>query len=197
MNRCFLISHAHLDHVNTLVLSAGSLGGSRKSVYATHQTLQDLEGLFADRVWPNLASWKERDGPFKLLYSPRALTQFPAVNRQTADRAQSLHPDGNYKKIFPDISVLMMPLSHGKCGSASSYESSAFFIRHDPSCKEFLFFGAVESDNLAATPRTIHVWRMAARKIPHSLHDIHRMLVGIGPARRPFIWPPHPGASRC
>jgi len=25
--RCFLITHAHLDHMNSLVLSAGSLGG--------------------------------------------------------------------------------------------------------------------------------------------------------------------------
>lgn len=67
--RCYLITHAHLDHINSLVVSAGSFGAPRKRVYATKQTLQDLEILFSDRIWPNLASWNEEDDSHKLLYS--------------------------------------------------------------------------------------------------------------------------------
>lgn len=66
---CFLISHAHLDHVNSLVISAGSLSGPRKRLYAAKQTLTDLESVFSDRIWPNLASWNEDDDDHKLLYT--------------------------------------------------------------------------------------------------------------------------------
>jgi hypothetical protein len=52
------------------VLSAGSFGGTRKRVYATKETLEDLEGYFDWRKWPNLASYNEDDEDFKLLYSP-------------------------------------------------------------------------------------------------------------------------------
>jgi cAMP phosphodiesterase len=67
----------------------------------------------------------------------------------------------------------MMPLSHGKSNSAANqYESSAFFVRHDPTSKEFLFFGDVEPDSIAASPQTIKVWRAAAPKIPDTLSTI-------------------------
>jgi len=36
----------------------------------------------------------------------------------------------------------------------------------------FLFFGDVEPDAIAAEPRTINVWRAAAPKIPHKLSAI-------------------------
>lgn len=64
----------------------------------------------------------------------------------------------------------MMPLSHGS--NPAPYESCAFFIRHNPSEREFLFFGDVEPDSLASEPKTIHVWRAAAPKIPHILDTI-------------------------
>lgn len=67
--RCFLLTHAHLDHINSLVVSAGSLRGPRKRVCGLKQTLEDLELVFSDRIWPNLASWKEEDDELKLLYS--------------------------------------------------------------------------------------------------------------------------------
>jgi hypothetical protein len=56
--RCYLISHSHLDHISSLVISAGSFGG-QKRIYARDQTLRDLETVFADRIWPNLASYKK------------------------------------------------------------------------------------------------------------------------------------------
>jgi 3',5'-cyclic-nucleotide phosphodiesterase len=58
----------------------------------------------------------------------------------------------------------MVPLNHGLNG-AGTYESSAFFIRHDPSSSEFLFFGDVEPDAIARTPRNIDIWRIAAPMI--------------------------------
>ncbi|KAF8964116.1 cyclic-AMP phosphodiesterase [Flammula alnicola] len=150
--RCFLLTHAHLDHINSLVVSAGSLRGSRKRVYGLKQTLQDLELVFSDRIWPNLASWKEDDDAVKLLYS-------------------TLISDGKYKVVFPDISVRTMPLNHGR-NALGQYDSAAFFIRHEPSHREFLFFGDVEPDIVADKPQTINVWRAAAPKIPETLSTI-------------------------
>ncbi|KII89038.1 hypothetical protein PLICRDRAFT_594083 [Plicaturopsis crispa FD-325 SS-3] len=116
--RCFLITHAHLDHVSSLVLSAGSLGGPRKRLFGTPQVLKDLETIFSDRVWPNLASWEEADDTHKYLYT-------------------SLRLDAKYRNIHNDISVRTMPLSHGQ-NDSGLYESSAFFIRHDVTAQEFL-----------------------------------------------------------
>ncbi|KAF8479253.1 cyclic-AMP phosphodiesterase [Russula ochroleuca] len=151
--RCFIISHAHLDHVNGLVLSAGSLLGPRKRVCAPLPTLKSLETIFADRIWPNLASWDADDAAYKLLYDP-------------------LKFDEGYRSIFPDVSVKAMPVLHGKNDTLGDYESSAFFIRHDPSCQEFLFFGDVSPDSLTSNPQTIAVWRAAAPKIPSTLSTI-------------------------
>lgn len=42
--------------------------------------LKDLEaGVFSDRLWPNLASWRENDLPFKLLYSPLVTSIFIVI----------------------------------------------------------------------------------------------------------------------
>jgi cAMP phosphodiesterase len=186
--RCYLITHAHLDHVNrwvvlhqmsmymlmkwnkySLVISAGSLKGPRKRVYAAKETLNDLESIFADRLWPNLASWKEEDEAFKLLYTMYSLLTPPL---ELADRfPSSLTPDNLYKTVFPDVSLRMVPVNHGTNG-AGEYESAAFFIRHDSSGNEFLFFGDVEPDSVAQTPRNIEVWRIAAPKIPSKLSAV-------------------------
>ena len=77
--------------------------------------------------------------------------------------------------MFPDVSVKAMPVLHGQNDTLGDYESSAFFIRHDPSGQEFLFFGDVSPDSLAAPntgPHTIAVWRAAAPKIPAALSTI-------------------------
>ncbi|KAG5341048.1 hypothetical protein C0989_011907 [Termitomyces sp. Mn162] len=150
--RCFLITHAHLDHISGLVLSAGSLKGPRKRIYATKETLNDLETVFSDRIWPNLASWNEDDEKYKLLYS-------------------QLHIDSKYREIYPGISVRTMPLNHGR-NERGQYGSTAFFIRHNAQNHEFLFFGDVEPDTIADEPRTINVWRAAASKIPQKLSAI-------------------------
>ncbi|KAF7295251.1 hypothetical protein MIND_01064000 [Mycena indigotica] len=149
---CFLVTHAHLDHVNGLVLSAGTLSGPRKRVYASRQTLQDLESVFADRIWPNLASWDKDDGDYKLLY--------------TVIGTRDL-----YEQIIPGVSVRYFPVSHGH-NERGDYDSAAFFIRHNPTGHEFLFFGDVEPDLVSRSPKTINVWRAAAPKIPATLQTI-------------------------
>ncbi|PBK96473.1 cyclic-AMP phosphodiesterase [Armillaria gallica] len=154
--RCFLITHAHLDHVNSLVISAGSLSGPRKQVYATHQTLLGLEGIFNGHIWPNLASWKEDDDENKLLYKDLPLDL----------------PSGAYHTIFPSVSVRTFLLNHGLDESKGVYQSSAFFIRHDTSEKEFLFFGDVEPDSIAKKAQNKQVWKEAAPKIPEVLSTI-------------------------
>ncbi|RDB21024.1 3',5'-cyclic-nucleotide phosphodiesterase [Hypsizygus marmoreus] len=150
--RCFLITHAHLDHVNGLVLSAGSMKGPRKRIYATKHTLDDLETVFSDRIWPNLASWNEEDEEHKLLYS-------------------TLFIDSKYKLVYPGISIRTLCLNHGH-NAHGEYESVAFFIRHDVHNREFLFFGDVEPDSVATNPQSINVWRAAAPKIPQKLSTI-------------------------
>jgi hypothetical protein len=66
-----------------------------------------------------------------------------------------------------------MPVLHGQNDTLGDYESSAFFVRHDASGQQFLFFGDVSPDSLAAhTPQTIAVWRAAAPLIPHALSVI-------------------------
>ena len=66
-----------------------------------------------------------------------------------------------------------MSLSHGRYPTSSSiYESTAFFLRHDPSEQEFLFFGDVEPDKIAGEGRTQAVWDAAADMIPHRLSTI-------------------------
>ncbi|KAH8102887.1 cAMP phosphodiesterases class-II-domain-containing protein [Cristinia sonorae] len=155
--RCYLITHAHLDHVNGVVLGAGAFPGPPRKIHATHQTLKDIESLFSDRIWPNLTSWEEENLPpyVSLIYSV-------------------LTPDGQYKPISKDISVHTMPLSHGRYPSCvlTMYDSAAFFVRHDPSGQEFLFFGDLEPDSIAGGGRTQAVWDTAAPLIPSRLSTI-------------------------
>jgi 3',5'-cyclic-nucleotide phosphodiesterase len=87
--------------------------------------------------------------------------------------------DEGYRTIFPDVSVKAMPVLHGKNDTLGDYESSAFFIRHDPTGQEFLFFGDVSPDSLVAggpssktKPKNIAVWRAAASKIPAALSAV-------------------------
>jgi len=91
--RCYLISHSHLDHINSLILSAGSLG-DQKRIYARKQTLKDLGTIFSDRIWPKLASYNKDDKNTALLYTP-------------------LPTDSKYVEISQGISVCSMPLTHG------------------------------------------------------------------------------------
>lgn len=65
-----------------------------------------------------------------------------------------------------------MTVSHGKGKAGDPYNSATFFIRHNPSNRELLFFGDVEPDSVADQPRNRDVWRVAAPKIPDKLQAI-------------------------
>ncbi|KAH0830277.1 cyclic-AMP phosphodiesterase [Lanmaoa asiatica] len=147
--KCFLLTHAHLDHISSLVMAAGTIGGGSKRIYGSPQTLKDLETVFSDRVWPRLASYDETNPLYHLVY-------------------HAVHADGKYKTIFPDIAVRSMTVSHGK-NELGVYDSSCFFIKHIPTKHEFIFFGDVEPDSVSVKPRNVTVWRAAAPKIPHDL----------------------------
>ncbi len=58
------------------------------------------------------------------------------------------------------------------CPRLVQYYSSAFFIRHEPSTQEFLFFGDLEPDVVAKRPQTLSVWRTAAEMISDRLNTI-------------------------
>lgn len=83
----------------------------------------------------------------------------------------SLHINDTYEPIYSHISVRTMPINHG-CNDSGKYDAAAFFIRYDPTGREFLFFGDVEPDSLSSKPQTINVWRAAAPKIPGLLSTI-------------------------
>lgn len=76
--------------------------------------------------------------------------------------------------MCPNVSVRVMPLTHGESFThpKEPYESSAFFIRHDVTRRQFLFFGDVEPDSLSVKPQTIAVWRAAAPLVPEQLSAI-------------------------
>ncbi|PFH46123.1 hypothetical protein AMATHDRAFT_70624 [Amanita thiersii Skay4041] len=151
--KSFLITHAHLDHITGLVLSAGSLSGARKRVYGLKDTLDSIASVFNDRLWPNLASYKQQDHDYKLLLSP--LPSMPTEPTQ----------------LLPTLSVYTLPLSHGVSphDPIQPVSSTAFLLQHIPTQQHLLFFGDVEPDSLSRTPSTRAVWSRAAPLIPHAL----------------------------
>ena len=152
------------------MISAGSLGGPRKCIYATKTILQDIETIFSGRIWPDLASWDDSSDKHKLLYKPYVSLLSPLyVPLNLA--VSSLEADGIYHAVQAGISIRSFPLNHG-ADINGSYMSSAFSIRHDSSSTEFLFFGDVEPDSIVSTPRTIDIWRAVAPKIPNTLKVI-------------------------
>ncbi|KZT03526.1 uncharacterized protein LAESUDRAFT_704515 [Laetiporus sulphureus 93-53] len=152
--RCFLISHAHLDHTNGLVLAATTIDERQRPVFGTSQCMEDLQLLFNNRIWPKLASPSEESGLPLLL--------------------RTLPTDGQYHTVSPHISVLAMPLTHGCTSSTlgASYPSTAFFLRHDRFARELLFLGDVEPDRISSHPQNRAVWRTAAGKVPGVLNAL-------------------------
>ncbi|KIJ29881.1 hypothetical protein M422DRAFT_36794 [Sphaerobolus stellatus SS14] len=147
----YLITHSHFDHISGMVLSGGTLPTvQRKRIVGIESVLRNLELVFSGQLWPKLA------------------------NRQTEDQKYTYMltsiPQGPYERLCNNVSVRALPISHGvDADGVGSYESTAFFVRNDRTCREFLFFGDVEPDSLSANPRTKAVWKLAAPMIPHRL----------------------------
>ncbi|KAI0246916.1 hypothetical protein BJV78DRAFT_1249872 [Lactifluus subvellereus] len=78
-----------------------------------------------------------------------------------------------------------MPVLHGKNDTAGDYESSAFFIRHDPSSNEFLFFGDVSPDILVLAGGSF-------QDTLHPLNHFHRVFVAVWPTKHAsYLSPKH------
>ncbi|KAG8779863.1 3',5'-cyclic-nucleotide phosphodiesterase pde1 [Serendipita sp. 407] len=137
--------------------------------------------IFSDRIWPNLASWSSESTvpDYLYLYDP-----IPTP-KPTKDVVSEPDTKPRYHKVNTVVSVLAMPISHGQCrtghahAAAGTYTSTAFFIRHNTTEKQFLFFGDVEPDSLATSPLTKDVWRVAASLINSTLPDGQRQLDSI------------------
>lgn len=83
-----------------------------------------------------------------------------------------LPTDSGYFYLNRDLSVCSMPVTHGLTKTGSVYESAAYFLRNNVTERELLFFGDVEPDSISLKPQTIHVWKAAAPKIPHTIASI-------------------------
>ncbi|KAG8965744.1 3',5'-cyclic-nucleotide phosphodiesterase pde1 [Tulasnella sp. 419] len=153
--RSWIVTHAHLDHVASLILGAGSQGGPTRYIVGLDQTVHDLEGVFNGKVWPKLAA---REGE----RAPDFFYRFKPVS-----------PKSDYISVAPNISASVMPISHGQCAQSrdGTYDSSAWFIRNDRTHREFLFFGDVEPDSISIKPKTRSVWKAAASKIVNNVLD--------------------------
>ncbi|KAF8337618.1 cyclic-AMP phosphodiesterase [Cantharellus anzutake] len=146
--RTFLISHAHLDHVCGLIIGAGSTSSSSpRYIAGTETVVRDIDTVFGgQKLWPKLASrYESPASTFGFIYN-------------------SLSSFGPYHSLSPNISVLLLPITHGMV-DGGTYESTAFFIRNDTTLEECLFFGDVEPDSISSYPQTLNVWRTAAPKI--------------------------------
>ena len=64
-NRTFLVSHAHLDHVNGLILGAGATASPLpRYIAGLESVIRDLESVFdGQKLWPRLARRKEEPVP--------------------------------------------------------------------------------------------------------------------------------------
>ncbi|KAG9104805.1 hypothetical protein FRC06_009275 [Ceratobasidium sp. 370] len=166
--RAFLLTHAHLDHAASLVISAGSLPGPTKYILGAQGVLDDLNRCIftPGRCWPDIVGWDGNTSGGKL----KALPVAPGNDGETADR------DEEYVDLgigMDSIRVRVVPVAHGgSCAGqpqsqpqhingqhndhddAGIYRSSAFFVRHAPTRHEFLFFGDVEADPDPAPPLT-------------------------------------------
>lgn len=61
--RSFVITHGHLDHVMSLVMAAGSVGGPTRFILGLSHTIETLETMFNGHIWPKLAVKQGEVGP--------------------------------------------------------------------------------------------------------------------------------------
>ncbi|CAE6409678.1 unnamed protein product [Rhizoctonia solani] len=141
--KAYLISHAHLDHCASLIISSGSLPGPTRHILGAQSVLEDLERYIwrPGKCWPRIVGWEQSDSSSNTAGGIlRALKLTSSENNNKGDRDEEYLPIG---AGLDDLSVRVVPVSHG-----CTYTSSAFFIRHVRTRHEFLFFGDVEADPL-------------------------------------------------
>ncbi len=130
--KCFLISHAHLDHIAGLVLN--SPADSHKHILGLDPTIDNLrDHIFNGKIWPNYGS--EGNDPILRLYE--------YVRLKTAQ----VTPIPN-----TSMNVEAFALSH-----PNGYPSSAFLIEYKN--QYLLYIGDTSSDALEKEKRLSTIWK--------------------------------------
>lgn len=130
----YLISHAHLDHVEGLVIN--STDDSAKPVYGLPFCLDIIkEKYFNWKNWANFAN--EGDKP--------TLNKYHYV---------ILSPDQETPLENTDMVAKAYPLSHG-----NPYQSTAFLIRHDDAY--VLYLGDTGADVIEKSDKLRRLWEVA------------------------------------
>ncbi|KAH9810968.1 cyclic-AMP phosphodiesterase [Melampsora americana] len=172
----FCITHSHFDHIASLVLSAGALLNTPKSVWGSDESLNRLSYVFEAGLWPRLANFDYSDQLALWLRrfdsEKEPVTICPSIELQARPIAhgtftpQGSHPccpsipnathqpNGIDSKSTKDLK---------QSASASSiYHSSAFFITHQLNQHQFIFFGDLGPDSITGLNLNRKVWEEAA-----------------------------------
>ncbi|GAA6013049.1 hypothetical protein JCM11491_000952 [Sporobolomyces phaffii] len=156
--KSFAITHAHLDHISSLVMSSAAVRATLKDVYGLSSTIKNIESVMDFGVWPNLGTRDPRGPTRGKAYIWREI-------EPNSPTLKAVHP------LCESLTMSAFQISHGTDPSNSdankleSYVSTAFFVRNEETGSEFLFFGDVEPDSISCDPKTRFVWETAAPKI--------------------------------
>lgn len=132
--KAYLISHAHIDHVNGLVID--STDDSSKPLMALDPTIDDLrDHVFNWKTWPNFGSEGERP-----------------LNKYHYQRLQV-----GAEQPLPgtDLQASAYPLSHSE-----NYPSSAFLVRHQE--RYLLYCGDTGPDEVERSQCLGQLWQRVA-----------------------------------
>jgi cAMP phosphodiesterase len=133
--RCFLISHAHLDHIAGLVLNSQADG--KKSILGIAPTIDNIrDHIFNGRIWPN--------------YGNEGLE--PILNRYVYVRLP-LHQSQPIPNTSMKVEAYL--LSHPR-----GYPSTAFLIEYKG--QYLLYFGDTSSDFVEEEKHLTRIWKRVA-----------------------------------
>jgi hypothetical protein len=145
-----------------LSISRSPVPLTRRRIMGVQGVLDDIAQIFDGRIWPSLANDSTDPNVHHSMYLYDPLTPYLSSTTPT-DHAPV------YAPLNPQLSVLAVSVSHGTTlGTNKTYNSSAFFIRHNATHRQFLFFGDVEPDSIAIRPSTRSVWALAASLVVSS-----------------------------
>lgn len=133
--KCYLISHAHLDHIAALVVN--SQVDTPKAILGIDPTIDNLrDHIFNGRIWPNYGS----EGVEPILKHYRYV-RLP------------LHLALPIPETNMTVETYLLSHPHG-------YPSTAFLIRHKE--EYFLYFGDTSSDSMEVEKHLARVWKRCA-----------------------------------
>lgn len=150
----FVISHTHLDHILSLILTAGTLAphDPPKSVWATHSTISNLIQLFQGGLWPKLA---DLTGELPLWLRPLETAIDlprtpigPSLSLKAFDLIHHTHPEST---------------SDSEPDRIDHHDSTAFLITNDANDQQFIFFGDLAPDSISHTQTNRRIWEVVAQ----------------------------------